>query len=375
MKLTRKSIGRIAASFVATAMLATMAIVPASAANTGVTVPGKGETTVSSITVNKILEKRAYVHTPTVTFDINVAPVNETDINGETVDDIPVQPGVTAAIQSVGDFVFTASEDDKYLAATEVPATATISFDATKFSAPGIYKYVVSEGTTNVEGITNDAPAYLYLYVEEDGDSYKITNVVMTREDTTTGKTDRFTNVYGGDEDNQTVNDLILTKDVTGNQGDTKKEFSFTIKMPSNTSEYYAVYSGSFVEGEWVNDELLGTITPDNSSEGLGVPLADGEYVRVYGLSSSDNYTIVENDANEGGYDTTIASTSTATIDNDEGTVSGTIQADTTITYTNNRESSTPTGIMMDIAPYAVLVVIAAAGCFIFLRKRHAKED
>ena len=47
----------------------------------------------------------------------------------------------------------------------------------------------------------------------------------------------------------------------------------------------------------------------------------------------------------------------------------------TTATITNTKNAVSPTGIMMDIAPYAVLVVIAAAGCFIFLRKRHAKED
>ena len=41
--------------------------------------------------------------------------------------------------------------------------------------------------------------------------------------------------------------------------------------------------------------------------------------------------------------------------------------------YTNTREAVSPTGLIMDIAPYALLVVVAAAGCFVFLRKR--RED
>ena len=40
------------------------------------------------------------------------------------------------------------------------------------------------------------------------------------------------------------------------------------------------------------------------------------------------------------------------------------------VEFTNDREASTPTGIVMNVAPYALLVVIAAAGCLVFLRKR-----
>ena len=43
------------------------------------------------------------------------------------------------------------------------------------------------------------------------------------------------------------------------------------------------------------------------------------------------------------------------------------------IEFNNNKESVTPTGIVMNVAPYVLLVVVAAAGCFVFLRKR--RED
>ena len=46
---------------------------------------------------------------------------------------------------------------------------------------------------------------------------------------------------------------------------------------------------------------------------------------------------------------------------------------DNVMVVTNIREAANPTGLVMDIAPYVLLVVAAAAGCFIFMRKR--RED
>ena len=54
------------------------------------------------------------------------------------------------------------------------------------------------------------------------------------------------------------------------------------------------------------------------------------------------------------------------------GTTSSDVQNDTpTHTITNTRSTTTPTGIVMNVAPYALLVVVAVAGCFVFLRKRN----
>ena len=87
MKLTRKSIGRIAASFVATAMLATMAIVPASAAP----VTGDGTNAVDSFTITKHLTKEEKTMTPKVSFTFTV---DEATVTNENRNGIPVTSGV-----------------------------------------------------------------------------------------------------------------------------------------------------------------------------------------------------------------------------------------------------------------------------------------
>lgn len=91
--------------------------------------------------------------------------------------------------------------------------------------------------------------------------------------------------------------------------------------------------------------------------------------VHIYGLSNGDAYTVTENAANSDGYVTTIDGSST-----ENGVKSGSFaNSNVTVAYTNTRDAVSPTGLIMDIAPYVLLVVVAAAGCFVFLRKR--RED
>ena len=55
-----------------------------------------------------------------------------------------------------------------------------------------------------------------------------------------------------------------------------------------------------------------------------------------------------------------------------DGSVSGSVNGqDVNVTITNYMQTVAPTGLAMDIAPYALLIVVAAAGCFVFLRKRN----
>ena len=112
------------------------------------------------------------------------------------------------------------------------------------------------------------------------------------------------------------------------------------------------------------------------------VSLSDGEYVRVYGLSENDKYIITETDYSGLGYQTQYVISGTKSDDYTDVTFTdGTSTGEQTVdvgtelkidyvTFENDREASTPTGIVMNVAPYALLVVIAAAGCFVFLRKR-----
>lgn len=374
MKLTRKSIGRIAASFVATAMLATMAIVPASAEGSEPTVDDSYTyATGSTFTIAKNLSVPANVLTPdtTITFSVAVAQPS----TNQQIGNIVVESGVEGAVTMTSGADFdTETNVTGTNADRTVTKNATFNVDISKFNHAGIYKYTVSEVNGGYEGLTYTTVSKdLYVFIQNDpnatnANKLKVAYTMLTATNDATDKDNSFDNKYGKDNGGKdTIYDLSLTKQITGNAADMRDEFKFTITVTGNVEgEKYILQNGA-------EYEIITSGTP------VEVNLGDDESVTIYGLSANDKYTIVEDYGDKVGY-TTTATVNNSSYDLNNGlTVTTnqdtTITSDQTVVYTNDKGSSAPTGIMMDIAPYAVLVVIAAAGCFIFLRKRHAKED
>ena len=97
------------------------------------------------------------------------------------------------------------------------------------------------------------------------------------------------------------------------------------------------------------------------------ITLKSGDSVTIYGLSANDSYTITEVEANANGYTTSIANAGSSK----DGTATGKITADTNVSYTNTKDATPPMGIVMDIAPYAIMVAAAFILGFAFLRVRH----
>lgn len=408
MRLSQK-LSRLAATFMATAMLACTAALPASA-NTGVW-GGTGNSAINdnSIELVTTLAKRVGVLTPDVYFKVTVAGAAPTS---EMVGGIAVQQG-PADSASTTELVHFVDTDGTEAASSSVGAetdgdgdnTVTITFDTTKFTAPGIYKYSVTESIVNAsgvaatyEGITCDN-AYMYVYIEENGlgsDSkmtYRVANVVLTTQNTTTGKIAALTNRYGVDDDgdpDNTVNNLLVTKKVEGNQGDKTKDFTFTVTATTcGDNDTFRVIKVTKKqnpvgnEDPWQETGEAKTLSKGHSVE---MTLKDGETFRVYGLSASDVITVEESAADEYTTYTNSSFEDTDTYKNSTALDGGTdddIQAgyswddeiayDKRIGFHNVRVAATPTGVVMNVAPYILLVVIAVAGAFVFLRKR--RED
>lgn len=390
MKFTRKSIGRIAASFVATAMLATMAIVPASAAGT----TGNGTNGITSITVNKTIttDPNNFTYRPDVTFTYSVAVGDAVSFNDGS-QTIQANPGVEGGLKN-GTIVSSPLDEDGELVQPDNYGNyildGSLAVDITAFtkanSIPGAYHYVVRE-TGSYDGMQFDGSVYdvyLYLMRNDNNQLYVGYVVSMKRTDPDTAATVAeaksdlsFTNDYG--LKNNGTHDVVVKKVVQGTFANMSDTFTFNVSVASSNNEYYRVV---------VDDGTGRTQTyaiAANAEKPQEVTMGNNGTIHIYGLSETDTYTVTETDNK--GY--TVSDTDTDSV---AGTVIG--NAATDVTYTtvgegedetkvatptatiiNEKNSSTPTGIMMDIAPYAVLVVIAAAGCFIFLRKRHAKED
>ena len=362
-----KTLGRVATTLVAATMLASVTAVPAFA--------NEGEYQVSDnkITIKKELVMPSSVVYPgaTFTFDVETGELNngaETYVDGDTTLDVKVGT-VTANEAYEGQVAIdasatpTTSQDGKTKTYT---ANVDITLPSVTYNEAGVYKYKITERDVNGYNDVTDAMD-LYVIVERTnaasavstGDSFLVTGAVVRSTKDTKGKTDTYTNYYKLDDDGTSkVGSVALTKNVTGAMGSHNDTFTFTVTgLPTGNFTY--------------------TVTGDNHDYVINattntIDLKSGQTATIVGVDEDTVLTIAESDYSEEGYELV-----SVTGDDDnamEGCQVRVVADDTkTVTFTNNRDAVSPTGIVMNVAPYVLLVVVAAAGCFVFLRKR--RED
>lgn len=380
MKLTRKSIGRIAASFVATAMLATMAIVPASAA------PANAEGYEISFAKTIDMTEATGATVPDVSYTYTITAGKAVDAG--VTEDGSKTPEIKAG--EVNDFTSdTVTINFDY--DTEATLKAKFNVVENAYNAPGIYRYVVTETHTANADITFDGESttyYLDVYVtndtsDETNQNLKVTGCVWTKGSAYTPVIKGNNAVYGngttdkvtGDTDPYKTYSLTITKEVEGDMANGNVPYSFEVDFSNLTNGTQLTVNDTTKTQAATSNATSATFT-------LTPNEADNNSVIITGIPSNAAYQVIEKLAASEGYTVkaSINNGKEATLTNSDNagykTVQTTMNKDNnTVVITNCKEAVSPTGIMMDIAPYAVLVVIAAAGCFIFLRKRHAKED
>lgn len=337
--MLKKTIRRLGALAMVLAMAVSVFAVSASADNTEV-LPA----------VSKKITKSANTYVPTTDFTFSITAAGESDTIG-------TNPGVDGVI-SIAPVHFEANANN--IGVTEVNGTGgTIRVDATKFTHPGIYYYDVTEVDGGVSGVSYDPQTKkLAVYKYNDGSiAY-----MFVKEETENGVTklvkdnDPFNNGYVN------VSDLTISKTVTGDFADETKEFTFTITITGvNNDKTYSVYK---------NDKVVKTLTSGRSDT---ITLKHGESVVIKGLEAADTYKVIETNEDY-----------TPSINNAGVAVNGTTaegdmtinltSAAKTVAYTNARNASTPGGVIMTIAPYALMVVLAGAFAVVFLSRRNRAE-
>lgn len=382
MKLN-KTIGRVATTLVATAMLASLAA-PAYAANmdsTGV-VAGDGDV----VTINQKIDMTGSTDAsvPSVTFTYTVA-ANET-VEGADAS-VPAYAGITNGVTATA-AVFGDGDDVKGSDNT-VTETFNVDFTNVTWTGVGVYRYKLTYSKDNAAvTVPSDDARYLDVYVgNDDADGYKVLYYVLTSDggalkyNTNTGaynydsKTDGFT----ADYDTYT---LTVKKYITGDMANLGDTFNFGINFTNLPDGVQLNKDGQDIDG--TNDSFI----TDTLGNGGTIVISGIPAVAKDGTAIS--YTVSEQFATSKGYNTKYeVNTDVKAWQGDNAKeILGVDQNGTTtmmseaqnmstsgnvIEFNNNKESVTPTGIVMNVAPYALLVVIAAAGCFVFLRKR--RED
>ncbi len=350
----------------------------------------EGITAVESINIEKTITRGANLENPAATFSFTITPSAGAPADALTWKDA----------------------DKKTIAVAKGSTDTTpveLKIDNSKFTAKGVFTYEVKEDRTNaVAGYTYDsATKYVHLHVDgnpeydsvdnTEADKYICYAVIVTETATETigddgeveGKiggtgTDAgipFTNLYtkntpdDPDDPEGDLYDVIVTKNVTGNQGDTTKEFNFRVYMGSIQANRALTITDS-------SGAVLQTVDVTTEQEIVTlwttVTLKHGESFTINGLCKKEGFRILESNAEEytvsiqgsrGGTPATMQGTSitSSIIDSNPANFSA--------TFINNKEGTIPTGIFTNYKPFWIMGAAALVLILVFVGKRKRNSD
>ena len=345
-------------------------------------------------------------YAPNTTFSFTVSEVKSVDgistekmvvTKGKTVADyLKPTTGNQAKGVHVGDITFSGA--DKNLGAVldngtnGFKGTSAITVDAGTFTEPGIYVFSVKENEGNYEGISySKAEYYLLVVVQnaETGDDLVVSQVSMSRKSDGT-KLTTFYNNYGcenvpenPDPENpdkpeypsdDKVWDLKISKEITGLGANKSGEFHFTVSVVAadgSTDTDYRIYT---VDGD------AETFKQDASSD-AALTVTNGTTYHIYGLTEGDTVTLKETEAGQNGYTATYTmdgveqETTNGTLDATNGVAINAKKNNATAKVTNEKTQIAITGVAMNIAPYAAMVLGAGAFAGIFLGMKKKDEE
>lgn len=307
---------------------------------------------------------------PNVTFTYNVAAgethtVSFKSEDGKSSSDVYVMAGpVKDGSPAIGSTAFSptmaTSNNEKYA----FNVWSDITFAEDLFKGPGIYEYKITEDDTGYDGIENDKrDIYMYVYVVNKKDvdyGNEVDRVILAAKDSNgkMSKVNGFNNSYNLDNSDDQKGVLDLTKVVEGLFGDKQHNWEFYITVNGPEGEMYKTNYGD-----------SNTLT---SGKRKLIGLAHGDHLYIYGVTAGDSFTITETNANQNGYTTTytVGKQGAKTEYNEKITGSGA----KLVTVYNKAQDTPSTGVIMTIAPYALMVVLAGAFAVVFLTRRNRAE-
>lgn len=321
---------------------------------------------VTEFNLTKEVTTDGNTHAPNTSFSFTI-----TKGDGEsTFEGAKVSAGVEGGLTlDTTDFSFAPGGE----VAASYTKTGKIKVDASVFTKPGVYHYLVTETQGTYDGITYDVtPRHVYVYVINGTNGYEVEAVKVVK-DKDTAKADdlKIVNIYG-DKDNpdkDNIHDFIIKKTVTGNQGDKNMDFSFTVtingddkdKKADGKEKYKAVKTDK--DGK---EHIMHIEEAETEEDGESFTLKDGETLHIYGLSEKDEYTVTETDYTAEGYTTTVK----------DKNATGKLEADgVVVEFINDKNVGPATGVAMTFAPYVLLVAAAGGLGAVVLGKKKREDD
>lgn len=166
---------------------------------------------------------------------------------------------------------------------------------------------------------------------------------------------------------------LTVKKLVDGNMGNRDEDFTFTLNVKKDGAEYTEniafIKYGEATEGNQESEIENGALVYDAGKNCYSFVLRHGQSIDLT-VPNGCEYTITEDKQN---YDVDI--TIGTEKKNNINTITGSIEKDITITFTNTLNIVTPpTGVMRDVSPYFFMTLTAFAAALWFALTRRRRD-
>lgn len=310
---------------------------------------------------------------------------------------------------------------------------ATFKIDETKFATAdyGTYEYNLKEVDDDYEGVnysTSEFKLYVMKYHTNDGGQevdHLITKVVRSKAANTNlpaaqqginNKVSGITNNYGNPtppdtpdtppekpgKPNDSTHVVHIAKHITGNGSKATQKFKFQVSVfPASTKavtsgerEKYAVieegaggvtshYIEASLDSDTGNSTANQRIVEFDAAEGQGIKitgLTKGDKVVVKEIDSDTSYTVTAGE-DKTNYATTGSLTTDSRINKNTIDVSANRELDFNVLHneakvvvTNTKNNVTPTGIVMSVAPYALMLAVAGGLGVVFFNRKKEEE-
>lgn len=353
------------AGVVAAAMIATMSF-PAFAAESNLK-DGKIELTKTFTAANRgtTSQEEDFTFTITAGATVNgkrVEVVNNKDLTG--VPDFGTDKELKKHVDNL-----TAGVTDK--------DSGTFTIDPKEelnITRPGIYYYTVTETDNGIQGVTYAKPLTMKVTAGyATADARELTYwVALTRDTAETNFMFNKDNKVGQDkafENTYSAGDLVITKAIRGSNGDRAHEFNFTITLSGQ--------KGTKVSYTAADKPATGIIGEDGTLTISDIKLADDGKFVISNIPYGVTYTISEN--TEGYTATAMKGSATANLTTTDTTAaySDSVDADsTTIAFTNTLGNTViDTGVILDNAPYMLMLAVVAGGAMTLVIKKRREEE
>lgn len=353
------------AGVVAAAMIATMSF-PAFAAESNLK-DGKIELTKTFTAANRGTTSQEEDFTFTITAGATVNGKRVEVVNNKDLTGVPGFGTDKTLVKHVDNLTAGVTDKDS--------GTFTIDpKEELNITRPGIYYYTVTETDNGIQGVTYAKPLTMKVTAGyATADATELTYwVALTRDtaetnflfnqDKKVGQDKAFENTYS-------AGDLVVTKAIRGSNGDRAHEFNFTITLNGQ--------KGTKVSYTVDDKPTTGIIGEDGTLTIPNIKMADNGQFVISNIPYGVTYTISE--ATEGYTATAKKGSDTADLTTTDTTAAYTDSVDaasTTIAFTNTLGNTIlDTGVILDNAPYMLMLAVVAGGAMTLVIKKRREEE